>query len=321
MRFSRDCKETQTCKPEERLLVQMSITVNHLTKVYGTQKALDGISFEAEKGKITGFLGPNGAGKSTTMKIATGYIGLTSGTVLVNGVDVSKEPLKVKKLTGYLPENNPLYLEMYVKEYLGFIASSYGLKDKNIRVKEMIEMCGLEREQHKQIGALSKGYRQRVGLAQALIHDPQVLILDEPTSGLDPNQLVEIRKVIKEASKDKTVILSTHIMQEVEALCDKVVIINKGQIVADDEVKNLKAMKEDTISYKVEFEEEIDVSLFEKEGLSVSKKDVSFYHISAKDDPRKLIMKLVGENGLPLINISKEEKSLEGVFQQLTKGK
>lgn len=321
MRFSRDCKETQTCKPEERLLVQMSITVNHLTKVYGTQKALDGISFEAEKGKITGFLGPNGAGKSTTMKIATGYIGLTSGSVLVNGVNVSKEPLKVKKLTGYLPENNPLYLETYVKEYLGFIASSYGLKDKNTRVKEMIAMCGLEREQHKQIGALSKGYRQRVGLAQALIHDPQVLILDEPTSGLDPNQLVEIRKVIKEASKDKTVILSTHIMQEVEALCDKVVIINKGQIVADDEVKNLKAMKEDTISYKVEFEEEIDVSLFEKEGLSVSKSDGSFYHISAKDDPRKLIMKLVGENGLPLINISKEEKSLEGVFQQLTKGK
>ncbi|WP_424961663.1 gliding motility-associated ABC transporter ATP-binding subunit GldA [Ekhidna sp.] len=299
----------------------MSITVNHLTKLYGTQKALDSISFKAEKGKITGFLGPNGAGKSTTMKITTGYIGLSSGTVLVNGVDVSKEPLKVKKLTGYLPENNPLYLEMYVKEYLGFIASSYGMKNKHARVEEMIEMCGLEREQHKKIGALSKGYRQRVGLAQALIHDPEVLILDEPTSGLDPNQLVEIRKVVKEASKDKTVILSTHIMQEVEALCDKVVIIDKGRIVADDEVGNLKAMKKDMISYKVDFEEEIDVSVFEEVGLSASKGDGNSYKISAKDDPRKLIMKLVGEKELPLINISKEEQSLEGIFQELTKGK
>ncbi|WP_420575616.1 gliding motility-associated ABC transporter ATP-binding subunit GldA [Ekhidna sp.] len=299
----------------------MSITVNHLTKVYGTQKALDNISFEAEKGKITGFLGPNGAGKSTTMKIATGYIGLTDGSVQVDGVDVSKEPLQVKKLTGYLPENNPLYLEMYVKEYLGFIAASYGLKNKKSRIEEMIEMCGLGREQHKKIGALSKGYRQRVGLAQALIHDPQVLILDEPTSGLDPNQLVEIRKVIKEASRDKTVILSTHIMQEVEALCDKVVIINKGQIVADDEVKNLKSVTADVITYKVEFEEEVASTLFEKEGLKVSNLERHIYSISAQEDPRKMIMKVAGEHAMPLINISKEEQSLEGIFQELTRGK
>ncbi|WP_425390821.1 gliding motility-associated ABC transporter ATP-binding subunit GldA [Ekhidna sp.] len=299
----------------------MSITVDHLTKVYGEQKALDGISFFAEKGKITGFLGPNGAGKSTTMKIATGYIGHTSGTVHVSGIDVSKEPLKVKKLTGYLPEHNPLYLEMYVKEYLGFIASAYGLSNKKQRVDEMIEMCGLEREQHKKIGALSKGYRQRVGLAQALIHDPEVLILDEPTSGLDPNQLVEIRKVIKEASKNKTVILSTHIMQEVEALCDKVIIINKGQIVADDDVKNLKAMKSDSVSYRVEFESGIDPDLFEKEGLEINKMEDNVYQLSSKDDPRKLIMKIAGEHELPLLNISKQEQTLENVFQELTKGK
>lgn len=299
----------------------MSIIVNHLTKVYGTQKALDDISFEAEKGKITGFLGPNGAGKSTTMKIATGYIGLTSGMVQVDGVNVSDEPLKVKKLTGYLPEHNPLYLEMYVKEYLGFVASAYGLANGKSRVSEMVEMCGLEQEQHKRIGALSKGYRQRVGLAQALIHDPQVLILDEPTSGLDPNQLVEIRKVIKDASKDKTVILSTHIMQEVEALCDKVVIINKGKIVADDDVKNLKSKQSNVVSYRVEFEEEIDIKLFEGEGLTVNQIASGVYQFSASNDPRKVIMKMAGDHALPLINITKEEQSLEGVFQELTRDK
>ncbi len=299
----------------------MSIKVDQLTKVYGAQKALDSITFEASKGKITGFLGPNGAGKSTTMKIATGYIGLTSGSVLVDGIDVSAEPLQIKRITGYLPEHNPLYLEMYVKEYLSFVASAYKLDNKGSRVANMIEMCGLGREQHKKIGALSKGYRQRVGLAQALIHDPQVLILDEPTSGLDPNQLVEIRKVIKEASQDKTVILSTHIMQEVEALCDKVVIINKGVIVADDEVKNLKSMKSEAITYKVEFEAKVDTTLFEKEGLSISVQGETSYQISASIDPRKIIMKVAGEHELPLINISKEEQSLEGVFQQLTQGR
>lgn len=311
----------QTCKTLRTPFSSMSIKVDQLTKVYGAQKALNAISFEASKGKITGFLGPNGAGKSTTMKIATGYIGLTSGSVLVDGINVVEEPLQVKRITGYLPEHNPLYLEMYVKEYLGFVASAYKLDNRTSKVSNMIEMCGLGREQHKKIGALSKGYRQRVGLAQALIHDPSVLILDEPTSGLDPNQLVEIRKVIKQASQDKTVILSTHIMQEVEALCDKVVIINKGEIVADDEVKNLKSMKADTIAYRVEFEESVEVSLFEKEGLKVTVQEGKNYSISANEDPRKAIMKIAGEHELPLINIAKIEQSLEGVFQELTQGR
>lgn len=299
----------------------MSIKVDQLTKVYGAQKALDTISFEAPKGKITGFLGPNGAGKSTTMKIATGYIGLTSGQVLIDGIDVTREPLSVKKITGYLPEHNPLYLDMYVKEYLTFIASAYHLDNKATRISQMIDMCGLEREQQKKIGALSKGYRQRVGLAQALVHDPSVLILDEPTSGLDPNQLVEIRKVIKAASQNKTVILSTHIMQEVEALCDKVVIINKGEIVADDSVSGLKKMQSDSISYRVEFENEIEISLFEKEGLDVLLIEGNTYRISSMEDPRKVIMKVAGDHALPLMNLMKEEQSLEGVFQELTNGK
>ena len=220
----------------------MSIIVQNLTKIYGAQRALDEVTFSADKGKITGFLGPNGAGKSTTMKVATGYLKPTSGTVFLDGIDVSIEPLKVKKLTGYLPEHNPLYLEMYVKEYLRFIGAAYKLKSINRKVDEVVELVGLTQEQSKKIQSLSKGYRQRVGLAQALLHDPEVLILDEPTSGLDPNQLVEVRKVIKQASQDKTVIFSTHIMQEVEALCDNVVIINKGKIVANDEVANLKSM-------------------------------------------------------------------------------
>lgn len=299
----------------------MSITVSNLTKIYGAQKALDGISFEAAKGKVTGFLGPNGAGKSTTMKIATGYIGLSSGNVLVDGIDVTKNPLKVKRITGYLPEHNPLYLEMYVKEYLRFIAEAYKLSDVRLKVGAIIERVGLEREQHKRIGALSKGYRQRVGLAQALIHDPSVLILDEPTSGLDPNQLVEIRKVIKEASENKTVILSTHIMQEVEALCDKVVIINKGAIVADDHVGKLKSMGVDQLVYKVVFENAIASEVFEKEGLTVQSTDNKMTYIISQQggDARKDIMKVVGAHELPLVSIMKEEQSLETIFQELTR--
>lgn len=299
----------------------MSITVSNLTKIYGAQKALDGISFEAAKGKVTGFLGPNGAGKSTTMKIATGYIGLSSGNVLVDGIDVTKNPLKVKRITGYLPEHNPLYLEMYVKEYLRFIAEAYKLSDVRMKVGAIIERVGLEREQHKRIGALSKGYRQRVGLAQALIHDPSVLILDEPTSGLDPNQLVEIRKVIKEASENKTVILSTHIMQEVEALCDKVVIINKGAIVADDHVGKLKSMGIDQLVYKVVFENAIASEVFEKEGLTVQSTDNKMTYIISQQggDARKDIMKVVGTHELPLVSIMKEEQSLETIFQELTR--
>lgn len=297
----------------------MTIKVHQLTKIYGSQKALDAISFQAERGEVTGFLGPNGAGKSTTMKIATGYIRLTSGSVQVGGFDVHEFPHKVKSVTGYLPEHNPLYLDMYIKEYLRFVAKAYRLPAPQLKVEEMIDTCGLQREQHKKIRSLSKGYRQRVGLAQALIHDPEVLILDEPTSGLDPNQLVEIRKVIKQVSENKTVILSTHIMQEVEALCDKVVIINKGKIVADDRVQVLKDQQSHKVGYQLEFERTIDVSLFEENGLEVHTIDSHIYTVSAQADPRKTIMKLVGEHELPLLNIAKQEQSLEGVFQELTR--
>ncbi len=219
----------------------MSLQVQQLTKIYGAQRALDDISFSVRKGEIVGFLGPNGAGKSTTMKIATTYLPPTSGSVWVEGINVEHQPIEVKKMIGYLPEHNPLYLDMYVHEYLQFVGSVYGLRGTalRIRVRELVEMCGLVREQNKRIEALSKGYRQRVGLAQALIHNPQVLILDEPTSGLDPNQILEIRKLIKAISDNKTVIFSTHIMQEVQALCDRVIIINKGKIVADDSIENL----------------------------------------------------------------------------------
>lgn len=216
----------------------MSISVQDLTKVYGTQKAVDGISFTAEPG-VLGFLGPNGAGKSTTMKMLTGFIPQTSGAATVCGFDVNSQSLEVRKRIGYLPESNPLYLDMYVKESMAFIAGIHGLTNAGDRIKEVIELTGLQPEQHKKIGQLSKGYRQRVGLAQAILHNPDVLILDEPTSGLDPNQLIGIRRLIRELGKTKTIILSTHIMQEVEAVCNHVIIINKGKIVADDTLEGL----------------------------------------------------------------------------------
>ncbi len=220
----------------------MSIKIQNLTKIYGTQKAIDNISFEIKNGEIVGFLGPNGAGKSTTMKILTGFIPSSSGSAEVMNFDLSTQAMQVKKTIGYLPEHNPLYLEMYVKEFLEFVGSLYEIKGNTLkdRIAEVIELVGLQVEQHKKIGQLSKGYRQRVGLAQALIHNPEVLILDEPTTGLDPNQLVEIRNLIREVGQNKTVILSTHIMQEVEALCDRVIIINKGHIVIDESMESLK---------------------------------------------------------------------------------
>ncbi len=218
----------------------MSIKAESLTKVYGAQKAVDGISFEARPGKILGFLGPNGAGKSTTMKMLTSYLKPSSGIARICGFDTQKESLEVRRLLGYLPENTPLYQDMYVKEFLAFVANTYGLEAVPARVQEAIEKVGLTEEQHKKIAMLSKGYKQRVGLAQAIIHDPKVLILDEPTSGLDPNQLSDIRNLIKTLGKDKTVILSTHIMQEAEALCEEVIIINKGKIVADASITDLK---------------------------------------------------------------------------------
>lgn len=225
---------------------ELSIVVTSLTKVYGQQKAVNGISFEAKPGRILGFLGPNGAGKSTTMKMLTSYIPQTSGKASVCGFDISEETLQVRKNIGYLPESNPLYLEMYVKEFLAFIAETHQLRNISERVAEVIKLTGLGKEQHKKIGQLSKGYKQRVGLAQAIIHNPPVLILDEPTSGLDPNQLIEVRALIRELGKTKTVILSTHIMQEVEAVCDDIVMINKGEIVANDSLKNLLASHQQT---------------------------------------------------------------------------
>ena len=212
----------------------MSIEVHQLTKIYGQQKAIDNISFTAGPGEILGFLGPNGAGKSTTMKILSCFIPQTSGSARVSGFDTSREPMEVKRRLGYLPEHNPLYLDMYVKEALEFVAGVYNIRNRKSRIEEVIELTGLGEGRHKKIGALSKGYRQRVGLAQVILHDPEVLIMDEPTSGLDPNQLIEIRALIKELGKTKTIVLSTHIMQEAEAICNKAVIINKGRIVADD---------------------------------------------------------------------------------------
>ncbi|WAC40856.1 ATP-binding cassette domain-containing protein [Pedobacter sp. SL55] len=218
----------------------MSVVVRNLAKHYGEQKAVNQISFEAKPGRILGFLGPNGAGKSTTMKMLTGYLQPTAGQAEIAGKDIQLESLQIKKLIGYLPENTPLYMDMYVREFLGFVAETYGLKNRSQRVEEVIKLVGLTQEQHKKIGMLSKGYKQRVGLAQAIIHQPQVLILDEPTSGLDPNQLADIRALIKNLGKDKTVIISTHIMQEVEALCDDVIIINKGILVANASIADLK---------------------------------------------------------------------------------
>lgn len=221
----------------------MSISIKNLTKIYGNQRAIDDISFEIKKGEIVGFLGPNGAGKSTTMKILTSYLNADEGSAFVNGFDVKKDSMNSRRCIGYLPEHNPLYLDMYIREFLEFAGKLYQI-DKGVlknRVNELIEMVGLDREKHKKIGQLSKGYRQRVGLAQALIHDPEVLILDEPTTGLDPNQLVEIRSLIKQAGENKTVLLSTHIMQEVESICERAIIINRGKIVANDTIANLTA--------------------------------------------------------------------------------
>lgn len=297
----------------------MSIQVNQLTKVYGKQKAVNDISFDVRPGDILGFLGPNGAGKSTTMKIATGYIPPSSGVVKVAGFDVVKEAKAVRQNIGYLPEHNPLYLDMYVHEYLGFIASLHGIKGskKKERIAEMINLCGLTVEQNKQIGMLSKGYRQRVGLAQALIHDPKVLILDEPTTGLDPNQLAEIRKLIKEISKDKTVILSTHIMQEVKALCNRVIIINRGEIVANDTVERLTTGRGALL--KVEFQSEVSRKELESlPGIQELQGKSTHYTIKAKKDLREQLFKFAAEKGWVILSMQLEEQNLEEIFHQLT---
>lgn len=303
----------------------MSIVVESLRKVYGSQHAVDGISFSVAEGEILGFLGPNGAGKSTTMKIATGYLPPTSGTVKVGGYDVKESALEVKKIVGYLPEHNPLYTEMYIHEYLSFIGALHGLKGKQLKERkaEMVKLCGLEREQHKKIGALSKGYRQRVGLAQALIHDPQVIILDEPTTGLDPNQILEIRGLIKTISANKTVIFSTHIMQEVQALCDRIIIINKGKIVADKLVSELQSGIGEQLTLMVEFSAPIAPDLLrEIEGVTdVKAMGEGKYAVKSLPgkDVRGEIFNLAAANKLTLLGLIQEKDSLEDIFQQLTK--
>jgi ABC-2 type transport system ATP-binding protein len=299
----------------------MTIKVSDLTKVYGNQKALDGISFEAHKGEILGFLGPNGAGKSTTMKILTGYIPSTSGKAFLNGVEINENSISIRKEVGYLPELNPLYTDMYVKEYLLFIANTYGItKNAHQAAEDMIAKTGLSVERKKKISQLSKGYKQRVGLAAAMIHNPSVLILDEPTSGLDPNQVTEIRNLIKEISQNKTVILSSHIMQEVQAMCSRVVIIHKGKIVADDTISKLQQTLSKAFIIDIEFKNKptiqqlmaIDNTL----SITDSKKG---YTIRAKYDVREKIAKKAAENNWLILSMQLEESSLEEVFQSLTK--
>lgn len=296
----------------------MSIKVSALSKSYGTQKALDSITFSVKKGEIVGFLGPNGAGKSTLMKILTTYINADSGTASVNEYDVSTQEKLVQKSVGYLPEHNPLYLDLYVKEYLAFNANVYNMPKS--RIEEVINLTGLTPESHKKIGQLSKGYRQRVGLANALLHNPDVLILDEPTTGLDPNQLVEIRQLIKNVGKDKTVFLSTHIMQEVEAICDRVIIINKGKIVTDTQLDNLVTEKEQIL--EVEFDFKIEEQLIAQIPNLVSYKNIHDMTwelvFSAQEDMRPIVFDFANNNGLKALQLNQKNKNLEAVFREMT---
>lgn len=302
----------------------MSVKVEGLTKIYGAQRAVDGISFEVQKGEVLGFLGPNGAGKSTTMKMLTCFIPQTEGTATVCGFDTATAPLEVAKKIGYLPENNPLYYDMYVKEYLEFMAGLHKLGGNvKQRIDEMVEVTGLTAERKKKVAQLSKGYKQRVGLAQAMLHNPEVLILDEPTSGLDPNQLVEIRALIKQLGKDKTVIFSSHIMQEVQAVADRVVIINRGKIVADDATNNLQNRLNNNVAAIAEFKQKIDKALLGniKRAKSISEKNGKWYITGeAGADLREEIFNFAKTQNLTLLSLYKEESSLEDVFKQLTKG-
>lgn len=301
---------------------KMSVIVSGLTKLYGTQKALDGVSFEVKPGEILGFLGPNGAGKSTTMKILTGYLPQNAGTASVCGFDVNTQSMEARKKIGYLPELNPLYTDMYIKEYLLFSASLMGLTGKiaNEKVETMIAKTGLTPERKKQINQLSKGYKQRVGLAAAMLHNPEVLILDEPTSGLDPNQVIEIRNLIKEIGKDKTVIFSTHIMQEVEAMCSRVIIINKGKLVANDAIENLQKQMQKAYVLTVEFKDEISESILSQlNDLVQTEKNGNQYRLKATKDIREELSRLAQKNGWLILSMNLEENSLEDVFQSLTR--
>jgi ABC-2 type transport system ATP-binding protein len=303
---------------------QMSVKVEKLSKIYGTQKAVDEITFEARPGEVLGFLGPNGAGKTTTMKVISCFIPQTSGNVSVCGFDVAEQPMEVRRQIGYLPEHNPLYKDMYVREYLGFVARLHQLRNPRQRIAEMIEMTGLEREQHKPIGALSKGYRQRVGLAQAMMHDPAVLILDEPTSGLDPNQLADIRQLIKQLGQEKTVIFSTHIMQEVKAICDRVLIINKGKIVADDTIEELQYRITAEAVVTAEFDGSVALDALRKipelKGLRELGYNRYQFTADAHSDLRPAIFDFAVAKGVKLLEIKKEVYDMDEVFHKLTQG-
>jgi ABC-2 type transport system ATP-binding protein len=302
----------------------MSITVQSVTKFFGDQKALNDVSFKVKKGEIVGFLGPNGAGKSTMMKIITGFIPPSSGRVLVDGTDVGTDNPEIRKKIGYLPENNPLYPDMYIREYLGFVASVYRLgNSKKKAIDDIISVTGLTSEQNKKIGSLSKGFRQRVGLAQALIHNPEVLVLDEATSGLDPNQIVEIRNLIKEAGREKTVLFSTHIMQEVEAICDRVIIIDKGIIKADDEKNNIYSRLKKAIQVVlVEFDRNPAESelkaIVNVSSVRYLKDNLWQIEAEAEEDIRPLIFSFAVSNKLTVLSLQKKEGNLEEVFRHLT---
>lgn len=301
----------------------MSLRIEELSKFYGNQKALDRISFSVNSGEIVGILGPNGAGKSTMMKIITGFLHPDEGKVLVNGLPNTGNTLEIRRQIGYLPENNPLYLDLYITEYLSLVAGIYHLKGIKSRIKEMIEMTGLEREKHKKIGALSKGYRQRVGIAQALIHDPSILILDEPTSGLDPSQIVEIRQLILNISSNKTVMLSTHIMQEAEAVCDRIIILNRGKIIADDTPANIKSFTSVKVQkVLVEFAETVKAeSLARIPGVSkveaVSERVWTI--LGEESDLRPEIFRYAVSTGLTILTLTRQESSLEKVFLEIVK--
>jgi len=299
----------------------MAITVKNLTKIYGEQKAVNDISFTIGEGEIVGFLGPNGAGKSTTMKMITGYLEPSSGDITVNGVDVRKAPLEVKKKIGYLPESNALYYEMYVREYLDFVADVHGVRNKKQKVEDVISLTGLTPESKKRVGQLSKGYKQRVGLAAALIHNPEVLILDEPTSGLDPNQIIEIRNVIKEQGKNKLVLFSSHILQEVEAICDRVIIINKGTIVADDTLSKLQ-QRSATNVVRVQFKEALEPEWLRRLPAVKAVSRVNAHHWNLEtDEPeavRKQVLELSLQHNLNIVSLQSENVSLEEVFRSLT---
>jgi ABC-2 type transport system ATP-binding protein len=300
----------------------VSITVTNLSKSYGLQKAVNDISFSINKGEIVGFLGPNGAGKSTTMKMITGYLSSNSGSIEVCGMPVVENNVQTKKKIGYLPESNPLYFDMYIREYLSFVAQVFNVKNKKQKIEEVIQLVGLSNEANKKIVQLSKGYKQRVGLAAALIHDPEVLILDEPTSGLDPNQILEIREVIKRLGEHKTILFSSHIMQEVEAICNRVIIINKGKIVADDLLSNLQKGKAGMHFVSVVFKEKTNVELLSKltDCNQITFQNECSFTIETNhpESIRKQIMQLSLDNGWNIISLNSEKQQLEEIFKSLT---